>query len=306
MRIYTDGSGLEPQWPELRRAGWAWVLYDSSGEEAVRRAAPLTGWHQTVPRAETYAVLDVLRWLYSRSGLSNCVADVASDCNTVVDECWRMVEGRRDFFRSLQADLWREIDKLVMQLRCRGVVVLLRWIPSHCTEVQVQSGLISRQDWQGNDLADRMSKEAAAVHAVPDPVAARYKQRFEFIVKLATYLADSYIHARSDGKWDCPAELECQRPVAAAVGPRLVVVARTATTDDQRAYSAPRVGGSRRLHGKKISCLQCRACHSYRIRSRSLACTGRTSCGSLRASTGAESVARLHPLASVVWLRCAR
>ena len=59
--IYTDGSGLSPiGWPEANRAGWGIPM--TTGQ-TVRGLVygPLPGHQQSVPRAELYAVMAVLR-----------------------------------------------------------------------------------------------------------------------------------------------------------------------------------------------------------------------------------------------------
>eukprot|EP00959_Pyramimonas_sp_CCMP1952_P289207 6048623-Pyramimonas_sp.AAC.1 len=59
--IYTDGSGLAPIcWPEANRAGWGIAVMTGQTMRGIAYGL-LPGHHQSVPRAELYAVTQALR-----------------------------------------------------------------------------------------------------------------------------------------------------------------------------------------------------------------------------------------------------
>eukprot|EP00959_Pyramimonas_sp_CCMP1952_P236566 4943863-Pyramimonas_sp.AAC.1 len=59
--IYTDGSGLSPiARPEANRAGWGVAMMNGQALQGIAYG-PLPGHQQSVPRAELYAVIQVLR-----------------------------------------------------------------------------------------------------------------------------------------------------------------------------------------------------------------------------------------------------
>ena len=60
-RVYSDGSGLFSNSPELRRCGWAVVEVGPGGLPIRARYGGLPGRVQSVPRAERVAIYQALR-----------------------------------------------------------------------------------------------------------------------------------------------------------------------------------------------------------------------------------------------------
>ena len=55
---FTDGSGLEPTNPRIRRCGWSAAIVTENGDSLKHGYGPLPLWVQTVPVAEMFAVPD--------------------------------------------------------------------------------------------------------------------------------------------------------------------------------------------------------------------------------------------------------
>jgi hypothetical protein len=67
ITICTDGSGGAQQHHLLRRCGWGFAVYE--GEKLLETwSAPLPGHHQTVPRAELYAIVQALESDHGQRG----------------------------------------------------------------------------------------------------------------------------------------------------------------------------------------------------------------------------------------------
>ena len=120
--------------------------------------APLVGARHTVPRAELYAIVIVLR---------NCVhdacLDIASDSKLNVD---LYLKGKQSCMASSSPDLWSDAFSLIESKR---ITLTLRWVKGHCDTVELASRYsMCVRDITGNLHADSLADRAASMY---EPVA---------------------------------------------------------------------------------------------------------------------------------------
>ena len=178
-KFYIDGSGLEPQLPELRRCGWAVVMCDDHGNLLRAVYGPLPGCWQDVGRAELFALVM----------LAICVgaamADVATDCIAVFTG-WGLGPATSSQ-RSAMGTLWRRLQFEL--LRVDGVSLQVRKVKAHTGAAAVKSGLISAADQAGNEHADRLAKLGALRHAFTPAEAAAFRKQNEQVQSILKHAA---------------------------------------------------------------------------------------------------------------------
>eukprot|EP00435_Cladocopium_sp_Y103_P048140 s519_g14.t1 len=153
LDLFTDGSGLDPAIPVARLVGWGVAI----GGETIQHAATPHAWGglhgewQTVPRAETMAVLVALttgqRWHGPFS--------VWSDNELVVNRARALQAGTLTITRSMaDHDLWQSIQHVLLEVPdCK-----LHLVRSHQNQVGVE-------EWEAwvfrmNDSADMLAQFA--------------------------------------------------------------------------------------------------------------------------------------------------
>ena len=150
--LFLDGSGYEPTQPELRRCGWSMVMVDEEGALVRATYGPLPGAHQTVPRAEHFALEQFAR-------LAEPGSVAVTDCKGVAQNHAKgeAAQAPHEQF----AGVWRSVHNL-----SRGWLGpdSIRWMPAHCTEADVQEGKVGWLDWVGNAYADEWAKNGAKMH----------------------------------------------------------------------------------------------------------------------------------------------
>lgn len=167
QEVYTDGSGgANTSDVRLRRATWAVIVKRGMTMQGAV-AGTLSGPVQTNNRAELRAVLAALE---NTNVLSPLVAH--TDSQYVHDKFCR--ESTSDAAANLaaNADLWKEVWA---HKAMRDVVV--RKVKAHATEQDVQEGRISREDRQGNMLADAAAARAQTLVRVDPLLAVRVRAR---------------------------------------------------------------------------------------------------------------------------------
>ena len=179
-RFYLDGSGLQPKHASLRRAGWGVAWRDSRARWGAFYG-PLVGPQQTVPRAELTALRELLT-------LAQPPLVAVSDCQNVVDGFTHPTPAVGKVGSGLE-DLWRDVRTFRAEPRWDGDAVTLEKVRAHQTLRAVELGRLSLEDWRGNDVVDRVAKRAAAIHAVPESVAARHRQELELASRVAAHFA---------------------------------------------------------------------------------------------------------------------
>jgi len=168
-KVCTDGSGLHVKTPLLTRCGWGFCQIAPVGQGWVEAAfrGPLPGFIQEVPRAELYAVYQVL--LNGTPPL-----EIFTDCKFVADG---YKAGHRATCTSgyAHADLWALVwDRIDDLGGCDQVSI--KWTKGHASRVDVERATVSAWQRTGNHRADRLARDGAACHPSVDAVAARHQE----------------------------------------------------------------------------------------------------------------------------------
>ena len=166
---YTDGSGgPNNSFPIIRRCGFGIVLLrpDLAAVDFSNATEPtdlmvfgafgvLPGTHHTVPRAELYAIMEIIVNLRPLS-----IATITSDSLVNVDLYLR---GKDAASSSANGDLWADIFQLI---HSKSLEVSIRWSKGHASEENVLQYAISAKDAFGNTVADSLADRAAQLHQV--------------------------------------------------------------------------------------------------------------------------------------------
>ena len=158
---YSDASGgKHSAVPALRRCGIGIASLslssDISSSFIFGAYAPLVGVEQTVPRAELYAILLVLR-----SAANGAKLDIRSDSKTNVDLFYTTTSNT---LASTNGDLWHEAWQLIDS---KSLDVTLKWVKGHCESVDVATRFsMTIHDIYGNACADRLADRAAQAYEV--------------------------------------------------------------------------------------------------------------------------------------------
>ena len=164
--VYTDASGLDGQYRQTRRIGCGAIAMDSAGCTWVKAVKPFVGPVQDITAGEIEAGTMVLR-----HGLPPVC--IISDSKEFVDGVNKGKEwciSGDAAYAETWVDFWEAVDDFVPYYE-------VRWVPSHTTEADVQAGLISARDRQGNRLADDAAREAAKIHPMFEACLMRIQKR---------------------------------------------------------------------------------------------------------------------------------
>ncbi len=180
--IFTDGSALNPQCPEVRRAGWAVVQMDARGRvvKAVFGHVPASASiEQTAAAGEVYAL---------RRAAELAVGDVAVhvDYQGIVDGC-RNGHAWCTSHRRPNAHSWRGYWRAMDDRRPDIIKV-----KAHRTQQEAQDDADPDAvwKWRGNRAADYYAKLGARAHTTPASrgVADKYEQQLADCTRLARWI----------------------------------------------------------------------------------------------------------------------
>ena len=153
---YTDGSGgSRSSDTRARRCGCGIARVDVSSEPPTVlnwAHGSLPGAKQSVPRAELYAILVLLRRL---GPLEQAPAFVYTDSKYVFDKARVGPSPRK---ASGNSDLWKAFWAEMVRLRWRVCILKIR---AHCDHMDLWSGRILPWHYFGNKVADVLAGEAA-------------------------------------------------------------------------------------------------------------------------------------------------
>ncbi len=154
--VYTDGSALHPQLPDVRRAGWAVVQLrpDGTVAKALYGHVPAgISVDQTVASGEVYA-------LRRAAELATGTVIAGVDYQGILDGC-RAGEAACDHHRRPNATSWRAIWRAT-----DGAVPSVRKIKAHRSrqEAAEDPDPNAWTDWLGNRAADSYAKRGARCH----------------------------------------------------------------------------------------------------------------------------------------------
>jgi ribonuclease HI len=155
--VYTDGSALHPKDGQLRVAAWAAAWRDDNGQWQVIHG-PCPGEH-TAARAEIAALVAVCRVTTGK-----CM--ITSDCKSAV-EGFRAIRRRGCLPQHLSVGPCSDLWMMLSAAMAAKPDIDIRWMPSHCTVAELCARGGTREDWEGNDQADRAAKEGVRPLAAP-------------------------------------------------------------------------------------------------------------------------------------------
>ena len=187
LRVYTDGSGLHPKDPYLRRAGWG-LAYQAGGFSRWQWHGGAVPGRQSVARAELYAAL------WARTHFPG--AQVVTDCLYVQHGCTalRTGKGSKSFFQGPDGDLWKRMAALEPPE--------VRWVRSHLSLEEARN-LGFEQDWEGNSQADLAAKQAAQSRAPAQHLVDKQQRRmdlFEGVIGVVARVQEAVLnHERRHG-----------------------------------------------------------------------------------------------------------
>ena len=151
--FYLDGSGgSRSSDARIRRCGWAAVLldFDNGKTEFVGACfGGLPGADQVVPRSELQAASQALK----ATGTSKVW--FKSDSSYVVD---LYAKSRNHSLLSINGDLWEEFWNLVDS---KNGDVSISKVKAHCSVDEINAGIISWRDFEGNMYADKFADKGA-------------------------------------------------------------------------------------------------------------------------------------------------
>ena len=156
---YTDASGgAYGIIPQLRRCGVAGALLD--GDKFIWGFhGPLPGRHQTIPRAELFAIVTVLRTVDPAASLVIC-----TDSQIAVRQ---FTAGRSATEASLNCDVWEDFWNC-WDLRLQHCATTsLRWVKGHVDAASWFKYNCNLNDFVGNGIADALANRAAADALLP-------------------------------------------------------------------------------------------------------------------------------------------
>eukprot|EP00971_Amphidinium_carterae_P134560 2666825-Amphidinium_carterae.2 len=133
VTVWTDGSGRHSDDPQHRRCG---VGYYTDTNEHLW--VPVPGLRQSVYRAEFHAVVRALEECQPH--------EVVSDCKGVVKAIQALRAGRRT-----PKGRNRDLESRAMKALLPGQRI--RWMKAHLKQADVDSGRVTADDFQGNQLA---------------------------------------------------------------------------------------------------------------------------------------------------------
>ena len=184
---FTDGSGgPNNSFPIIRRCGFGIVLlrpnlaavdFSNAAEPAdlmiFGAFGVLPGTRHTVPRAELYAILEIIVNLRPLS-----IATITSDSKVNVD---LYLQGESAASGSANGDLWADIYELI---RTKSLEIFIRWSKGHATEENVRQYGISAKDAFGNIVADSLADRAAQLHQVFQEDAFAAKWHLDLVTRI--------------------------------------------------------------------------------------------------------------------------
>ncbi len=147
---YTDGA-LRGMIRRAARAGWAVVVADSRHRMKWARYGTCAEPYPSVVRSELRAVLECLRYA------SGSPLVIYVDNQEVVDGCqkgrkWSTAANRDG------ADLWRAIWDILDQV---GKEISICKVKAHTHEEDIEAGIITVEQRDGNEIADVLAKKAS-------------------------------------------------------------------------------------------------------------------------------------------------
>ena len=166
--VYTDGSMLDGPTKQLGRVGFGFAAVDAQGQITAEAYGTPPDWIDSVPGAETWALLEALRNMTPG-------AKIRSDCESVVN---RFKKGKKAATKSdvKLARLWGMIFDRCDCYADPAKDVDIVWMPAHTSKWSVgrarkgDGTRLTPEDRLGNAAADLLAKQGARLHRVPEHI----------------------------------------------------------------------------------------------------------------------------------------
>lgn len=188
---YGDGSGIKATYPRQARCGWGVATVELADgithwvSGAICR--PLPGPLQTVPFAESFALLMYLRHFGDGEPV------FLTDC-LWVKRSFEKGPGGTTGAMHCYAETWRAIRAKIEDL-CGRSAVTVRKVKAHSTRRQLAAGAVDGADKFGNDKADMFAKQGARMHLFDDAAEARIVRTEKATTTAGNYLAKIHLFA---------------------------------------------------------------------------------------------------------------
>jgi hypothetical protein len=200
--LFTDGSGLHPRWPQLRRAGWSVVQVDSLGNllSAAYGAVPVDEAPEQVARdGEDYAVFmcslvatPPFELYIDCAGTLHCVTAGRAAC-TGADHA--------------RAHWWTKF-----WAQFEGEAVVARKTKAHATETDIDMGRSTYWERSANGHADRLARLGAGEHPLPVEVAGQYLGLVQLVKEAAGWAGRHEVWMREAGLQDAESIVDPPSP----------------------------------------------------------------------------------------------
>ena len=159
--VYTDGSRLDGPTAILARNGWAFVVADELGNIIAIASGVPPDWVEDIPATEAWALVQAA--VYAEPGCTFMV-----DCKPCVDAVHKGPKAACSE-KNPHARAHMLMHQLLEDVPPESTI----WMPSHCkrgqagTVVRGDGFLLTEQDIEMNDAADKYAKRAVEQHRVP-------------------------------------------------------------------------------------------------------------------------------------------
>jgi ribonuclease HI len=214
--VFTDGACKGNQFQALRRAGMGAFWADG---HPFNFGQPIGEGEQTNNRAELLAVIRVLQ-------IEARAVDIRTDSKYVWDGAvkhrfkWRQAAWRGKRRLIVNADLWRQLDKLLAE-RSSADVVFTK-VKAHATQQDVSDGVISAFDREGNTAADQLAVAGACVLEGDGGRRRAAWLRAAAVVSVQRMMVDILLARRAAARREqtehLAGELECEADIAVSEG----------------------------------------------------------------------------------------
>ena len=160
--MYPDGSLLDNVAPELGRTGWSFVVLDDAGCVIAAAYGVPPPWVTGIEGAEAWALIQATRFTVPAR------SKYWPDCLPLMSA---VAKGREaaDDPRNVLARTHTMLATAFEEVEPSNHV---GWMPAHLkswelgTATKSDGSLVNQQDWEANDLADKLAKAAVEFHRV--------------------------------------------------------------------------------------------------------------------------------------------
>jgi hypothetical protein len=263
--LYTDGSGLHPRWPQLRRAGWAVVQVDSSGQLVSAAYGPVPSDEapeQVARDGEDYAV-------FMCAVVATPPFRLHIDCAGTL-ACVQLGKAYAAGADNARAHLWTNF-----WAQFEGESVSATKTLAHASATDVEQGRSTHWERAGNGHADRSAKLGAVDHGLPQDSVDNFLGLAQLVKEAGRWAGEHESWLSEAGLRDSDSIVD--PPLRAAPAPEKLAP-RSVKQAPQHSHSLMAADMLTGPHGSVIFCMCCgglavqrrgllrRRCHGLRVR----------------------------------------